>query len=365
MPKITGNSTVTPVAIPDWNQKDATKVNYIKNKPEYENEFANSIKGNATAVNVLVVDDVSSVSHKMNLTLESANLIDMSSAMTIGYRLPVEVGKTYTISAKVNDNVSFNGKYWGVKWKETIEGTEVNTDVIYFYDGYSKKEASYSFTVGVNNSRDYYIDRNGFTQEDFEYIQLNEGATALPYTPFIKDIDNVKVKSCGKNIFDNNKDEWSSSGVYYVKPLPLPHNIPVTVSGHYFIEKPNGIIYIQKSIDGGSFKTITELGVLAATVKKNINITKQSNEEYRLLLSGDTYIDVTNGNFLKGIQVELGTLGAKVYTEYEEYKGNDDAVSIFPSTTLVADTDGVKITADYSKDINKVIARLEQAIANL
>ena len=34
MSKIIGNTTTTPMAIPDWNQTDATKADYIKNKPE-------------------------------------------------------------------------------------------------------------------------------------------------------------------------------------------------------------------------------------------------------------------------------------------------------------------------------------------
>ena len=34
MPKIIGNTTTTPMAIPDWNQTDETKADYIKNKPK-------------------------------------------------------------------------------------------------------------------------------------------------------------------------------------------------------------------------------------------------------------------------------------------------------------------------------------------
>ena len=33
MAKIIGNTTTTPMAIPDWNQTDPTKADYIKNKP--------------------------------------------------------------------------------------------------------------------------------------------------------------------------------------------------------------------------------------------------------------------------------------------------------------------------------------------
>lgn len=34
MAKIIGNTTTTPMAIPDWNQEDSNKADYIKNKPE-------------------------------------------------------------------------------------------------------------------------------------------------------------------------------------------------------------------------------------------------------------------------------------------------------------------------------------------
>ena len=33
MAKIIGNTTATPMAIPDWNQTDEKKADYIKNKP--------------------------------------------------------------------------------------------------------------------------------------------------------------------------------------------------------------------------------------------------------------------------------------------------------------------------------------------
>ena len=33
MAKIIGNTTTTPMAMPDWNQTDNTKADYIKNKP--------------------------------------------------------------------------------------------------------------------------------------------------------------------------------------------------------------------------------------------------------------------------------------------------------------------------------------------
>ena len=49
MAKIIGNPTVTPMAVPDWNQNDSTKADYIKNKPTLgkglsTNDFTNAYK---------------------------------------------------------------------------------------------------------------------------------------------------------------------------------------------------------------------------------------------------------------------------------------------------------------------------------
>ena len=42
MPKIIGDITTTPMAVPDWNQTDSTKADYIKNKPDVSS--INSLK---------------------------------------------------------------------------------------------------------------------------------------------------------------------------------------------------------------------------------------------------------------------------------------------------------------------------------
>ena len=38
--KIVGNPTVTPMAVPDWNQTDSSKADYIKNKPDIKHSYA-------------------------------------------------------------------------------------------------------------------------------------------------------------------------------------------------------------------------------------------------------------------------------------------------------------------------------------
>lgn len=41
--KVIGNPTVTPMAVPDWNQTDPKKADYIKNKPKNVESKANKM----------------------------------------------------------------------------------------------------------------------------------------------------------------------------------------------------------------------------------------------------------------------------------------------------------------------------------
>ena len=76
--------------------------------------------------------------------------------------------------------------------------------------------------------------------------------------------------------------------------------------------------------------------------------------------------------YIKNIQIELGDS----VSEYEPYK---KPVGYLPETdgtvngvigngenmTLITDTEGVTITAEYNRDINKAFAELQNAIAAL
>lgn len=56
MTKIIGNPTVTPMAVPDWNQTDSTKADFIKNKPVVlaEEEVLELIREHGGAVGKVV-----------------------------------------------------------------------------------------------------------------------------------------------------------------------------------------------------------------------------------------------------------------------------------------------------------------------
>lgn len=70
-------------------------------------------------------------------------------------------------------------------------------------------------------------------------------------------------------------------------------------------------------------------------------------------------------------QIEMGTVGTEwePYIEPTECVVNDNKTanvpSLYPSTRLFTDTDGVTIEVEYSRDINKAFAELQQAVAQL
>jgi hypothetical protein len=43
----------------------------------------------------------------------------------------------------------------------------------------------------------------------------------------------------------------------------------------------------------------------------------------------------------------------------------EGVVSIYPNTTLLTDTTGVLVKAEYNRDLNKAFAELQQAIISL
>jgi hypothetical protein len=74
----------------------------------------------------------------------------------------------------------------------------------------------------------------------------------------------------------------------------------------------------------------------------------------------------------KEIQLEIGesTTEYEDFVQLAEYTPDADGVvsgvtSLYPSTTLMTDTDGVLIDATYNRDINKAFDELKNAILSL
>ena len=78
MSKIIGNTTATPVAIPDWEQKNPRMADYIKNKPDFE-ALSQQVDDNKDAIEEL--EDV--VAGKADVELITVADIDEICGSTI------------------------------------------------------------------------------------------------------------------------------------------------------------------------------------------------------------------------------------------------------------------------------------------
>lgn len=328
------------------------------NVETFRNKCANAFIGTKSGINAVIIDDASPIATKLDVSVSSANKITMLNATTDGYNLPVEQGKTYTLSSKLKSGVNIGDKFWGIKWTEDYNGTSTTIDEVLIWQD-KPSEAKYTFTVGANNkSRDYRIYINGFSQTDFEYIQLNEGATAVPYTPYMEDTSNVTYKSYGKNLLDV-KNGWEKvSTVLSAKELKVPTDCTVSIlTTGIYNETDFQRVYRVQIYENNTWSNMAN-GTLVAYNEshKPVKITKKEGCKYRIVTN-----DVDYANHIIYAQNEIG----KEATEYEPYEESVGGVVIGKTTTVVSDVEGFQLTVEYSRDLNGVIAELESKIQSL
>ena len=333
-------------------------------------QVANAIVGTVSGVNAVRIDDVSPISHKIQVNLKRKNLLQNPFASIV-----VENGKTYTLSIKLKDGVT------------------LSSDSVYRLDYFSSKgdwqnanlisdgvivAASVEFTAGEDGNNGYYIESNGVTA-DMLYAQLEEGGAPTEYAPYVEDINAVRIMSYGKNLLKLNyneydpskyegeqkygdavKYEWrppSSTSTRRMYYFNLPSNVNVRISvirenttNDFTLKiyrKENGTYVEKETIANGSL-----------VYSKSISAGEYT--EYALWTTSSTALKNMKDSETR-VQIELGT----IQTDYEEYKNpHNETVSIYPTTTIVANTAGVKITATYNQDTNKVIQELRNAIIN-
>ena len=175
----------------------------------------------------------------------------------------------------------------------------------------------------------------------------------------------MTLKRCGKNL------------------LPYPYyNTTKTVNGITFTDNGDGSVTISGTATGGAYfylQTNADYGA------EEINsVAKPSNNNGVYTICKRMHYNAINKTVTINIhpdttinetvypQVELGTIA----TEYEPYKtpteytpSSDGTVTGVSADsediTLMTDTAGVIINAEYNRDINKAFAELQQAILSM
>ena len=246
-------------------------------------------------------------------------------------------------------------------------------------DEASKIDISGSYDTGVSGIaisgfvQPYGLDEDNpyFRTPRYDSISFDIFATMTVETP-------VKVFRYGKNLFDvskitnianltNNGDGTltiSANALYGTTKETLTQVCPILKTGDNivfsFSSPGRQNIYLQKS-----------RRVFTNNLKYTIT---QDDLDSQITFYGYQSSDTEYGQpcLISNIQIELGTVVTDYmpYVEPTEYTPNADGTvegvtSLYPTTILSTDTDGVTIDCEYNRDINKAFAELHAAIISL
>lgn len=214
-------------------------------------------------------------------------------------------------------------------------------------------------------------------------LQIELGSTATTYTPYISDLTTVTVTRCGKNLLsvmslyptitNNAVLIHFKSGQTYTLSMTSTYEqyrimlFGTDINGTAFDATSQDVDkYIQGMYTGNTGRLQSRKNQTAKTLSLKCNTD--------CIITAIVFWNAANESEKTyfNFQLELGTAA----TEYEPYKtpteytpAADGTVSgvksLYPTTTLMTDTAGAIIDAEYNRDINKAFAEMQQAILSL
>ena len=398
----------------------SNRVDEVSSKVNEANSiFSNVVKGNESG-EIVRLDDISPVESDINVEVSSKNLFDYKD--WINWTATTGGGGSWDENAIYLDEECFmyrnykqeNSAYKAIQFKENTQYTftcefsfsynnlesykNMPVMTINYADGsvaylrhqeaYSTKFQKITFTSAANKTISH-LSNSGFSQGCMVYIKKNmiieEGITATAYTPYIADLDTVKVKAQGKNfinptaylkasnnttldgdvftttftnqaVFINvswtNKQVKNKAGTYTFSLVPVSGSVAFN-------------FYVYKVSDNSTIDSVYDLGA-----NGKMSHTFTAKEEFYISIGGATNSSYRNKELSFKIQLELGNTATKYepYVEVVSYpveNGNCQVKPIYPTTTIGVNTDGVIVDCEYNRDINKVIEQLTQAIISL
>ena len=358
-----------------------------KGAPDYS-LVANALKGKAGG-SAVSMTDVSPLEHNIGVKLASKNI------------LPYPYYET-------------SKEGYGVKWTDNGDGTitGVGTPTVAYGAAFvlSKDETifkpGFTYTLSVGSDLDCYIqydDEDGsehyvktVTWKDgyhldgiylnapkiqeyngIAYPQLEIGETATAYTPFA-DVSSVTLTKCGKNLLSYPYERSSAT----VAGITYTDNGDGTLTAKGTPSYQFGATFMLTKtcpFKSGVTYTFSEATLRAQGFRFSLcYFDKEQNKEmypdklYTITWDDSKYqfrhLAIDNGSSLAHVdnvllcpQIEIGTVETEYepYKEPETYSGTVESVtSLYPTTTLMTDTAGVTIAAEYNRDINKAFAEL-------
>ena len=368
------------------------------------NSFSGALHGSASGEAVRLTD-VSPLEHTLTVKLKSKNLLPFpyfhSSMLQAGITYTVNSDGTITANGTATGRSEFvlsaNKSDWAsgnYVLSGCPSGGSTDTYSLQTINGFSDTGSGLKVNNTAELKRISIIIKKGTTVSNLVFKpQLELGTTSTAYTPYISDLTSVNVTRYGKNlttpqqvykgaaayseeIFENkNCVRFSSSGTIKNSPIAFKPNTQYTVSFDvktvlrsgqttsgadvvfcfFYNDGTSSTIGNIHTVTGWTHKTLTSIS------GKSIISVGISSAEYRSY----SYVDINS------FQLEESST-ATAYEPYQVQKyipapdGTVSSVkSLYPTTTLMTDTAGVIINAEYNRDINKAFAELQQAIISL
>ena len=348
------------------------------------NIFSNALKG-STSGEIIGMHDVSPIEHEMDIRVRGKNILPYPYANTTKIMNGITFTDNGDGSITVEGTATANA-YFVLQNKFYLQGSNItlkksgndyipNTNGIYTA---SKRV----FCNTINGSITLELNKgDGFSGYEVFYPQIELGTTATSYAPYVPDISAVKVNKLGKNLVyapistiqNGLTITKESDGSLYVKGKAESLTT-------YFFEIPSGNVFRENtayrlSLSYSGKAPTNDIYPIITYAKngqqywvQNVVWDKNcSNPRCYIQFNADAEVDAHIYP-----QLEIGSIATEYepYIEPTEYTVNADGVisgvnSLYPSTTLMTDTDGAVIDTSYNKDINKAFEEIKNAILSL
>lgn len=334
------------------------------------NSFSGALRGSASGEAVRL-SDIAPNEHTLGVKVSGRNLFDKDNAnIIIGYPdaenvingasstrsvyIPCAPNATYTVSKTLTAR-------FAVAFTDDIPsiGVAVTGRV------QNNTASSITTTSGINSRYIvvwlYHVDLDTTTikiNEVLTTLQIELGSTATSYTPYTTDFSGVTLKRYGKNLlpYPYNNTTKTTNGITFTDN----GDGSVTISG---TASDNAYFYLQRNADYGT-QQINAIDKNSA----NNGVYTASSRIYYNAVNKTVTININPGTTLNETvypQVELGVKATdyEAYLPPTEYTPSSDGtvtgvLADSEDITLMTDTAGVAVNAEYNKDINKVISEL-------
>lgn len=354
---------------------------------------ANALRGTASGAAVSLTD-VSPNEHTLGVKVKRKNLFDKNNANIIaGYidanvitaattsrciYIPCNPNTTYTVSkiATARYVVAFTNV---IPTAGTAVTNRVQNYTATSITATSGADSKYIVVWLYNNA----YDTTTTIDEILATVQIELGSTATVYTPYISDLTTVTATRYGKNLIPYPYTDTTKTlnGITFT----VNSDGSVTVSGTataqaYFklqqsFSLKKGQYFFSGCPKGGTgttyslYLSTSDYVFYKSDIGNGISINAEDDKIVSIVIN--IAKDTTVENLVFKPQLELGSTATayEPYTAAEYTPAADGTVSgvksLYPTTTLMTDTEGAIIDAKYNRDINKAFAEMQQAILSI